>query len=74
MIQGRECPRFALEAGEPLRVLRQLFGQDLDRDIASQIRVGGATPGRPSQWSWPGKTARPPGSRLAWEAERAEII
>ena len=42
MVQRREDCGLALEPGEPLGVLCELFGQHLDRDVASQARVGGA--------------------------------
>jgi len=34
--------RFALEARETLRILDECLRQDLDRDVASQLGVGGA--------------------------------
>ena len=42
MIQRRERLRFALEAGEPLGVAGERVGQDLDRDVAIQLRVARA--------------------------------
>ena len=39
MIQRREHPRLALEACEPIRVARERTGQDLDRDVAPELRV-----------------------------------
>ncbi len=34
-----EHPRLALEAREPLGVLRQVLGQHLDRDVAAEARI-----------------------------------
>ena len=42
VVEGREDPRLALEAREPIRVLRKRLGQNLQRDIASKFRVAGA--------------------------------
>ena len=42
MIQRGEDFRFALEPGEPLGIGRDRVGQDLDRDVPLQPRVGGA--------------------------------
>ena len=42
MVERREHVRLALEAGEPLRVPRDFRGQDLDRDVAVQVRVSRA--------------------------------
>ena len=39
MIQRREHPRLALEAREPIRVARERARQDLDRDVAPELRV-----------------------------------
>ena len=39
VIQRREGLRFTLEAREPIRVVRERLGQDLDRDVAIQLRV-----------------------------------
>jgi hypothetical protein len=42
MVEGREQLRLTLEARQALRVARQLLRQHLDRDVASELRVGGA--------------------------------
>jgi hypothetical protein len=42
MIQLGERSGLALEAGEPLRVLRQRCWQHLERDVAIQLGVAGA--------------------------------
>jgi DNA-binding TFAR19-related protein (PDSD5 family) len=42
VVERGEKPGFALEAGEALRVLPQLRRQHLDRDLALELRVGGA--------------------------------
>ena len=42
VIQRREHLRFPLEAREPIRIARDRFGQDFDRDIAIQLRVSGS--------------------------------
>ncbi len=39
MIQRGEGLRFALEAREPVGVARERLGQDLDRDVAIELRV-----------------------------------
>ena len=39
MAQSRCCLRFALEAGERLRVPCHLVGQELERDEAVQARI-----------------------------------
>ena len=39
MVQRGEHPRLALEAREPIRVARERARQDLDRDVASELRV-----------------------------------
>ena len=39
MIQRREDFGFTLKAGQPFRVSRDRFGQDLERDVAIQLRV-----------------------------------
>ena len=39
MVQRRQGPGFTLEAREPLGVVRERLGQDLDRDIAVQRRI-----------------------------------
>ena len=41
VVQGRGGARLLLEAGEPARVLRKLFGKDLQRHLAAQAQVGG---------------------------------
>ncbi len=53
MVEGGEELRLAPEASQPLGVLPDLGGQDLDRHLAAQLRVGGPvhlahTPG--AQW------------------------
>ena len=42
IVQRREKMRLALEARQSNRVTRDGFGQDLDRDLATQALVGGA--------------------------------
>ena len=42
MVQRGERLRFALEAGEALRILRERLGQHLDRHLAPERGVGGA--------------------------------
>ena len=42
MVQGRDGPRLALEAGQAIGVLGDLVGEDLDRDLAAQAGVAGA--------------------------------
>ena len=42
MIQRGEDLGFALEARQPIGVVRERFGQDLDRDVAIQLRVARA--------------------------------
>jgi hypothetical protein len=42
MIQRGEGLRFTLEAREPVRVLRERLGQNLDGDVAIQLRVARA--------------------------------
>ena len=42
MVQRREHFRFALESGEPLSVAGHRRRQDLQGDLAFQLRVGGA--------------------------------
>ena len=39
MVQRREHPRFALEAGEPIGIARERGWQNLDRDVAPELRV-----------------------------------
>ena len=41
VIQGGDGSSFAMESGDPLRVARKLFGQDLDGHVALQLRVAG---------------------------------
>src|SRR5919201_1463403 len=42
MIERREKFRFALEAGQAVRIVRECFRQDLDRDLALQPRIARA--------------------------------
>ena len=42
VVEGGEQLRLALEAGEALRILRQLGRQHLDRHVAAELRVAGA--------------------------------
>ena len=42
MVEAGEDLRLPLEPGEPIRVSREGVGQDFQRDIAAQLRVGGA--------------------------------
>ncbi len=39
MVQRRQQAGFPLEAGQPLRIPRERFGQDLDRHLAAEARV-----------------------------------
>jgi hypothetical protein len=39
MVECRQEFGFALEPGEPVRILREHLQQDLDRDVAIQLRV-----------------------------------
>ena len=41
MREGGDRLRFALEALEGTRIRGHLFGKDLDRDLAVQLRVAG---------------------------------
>ena len=42
MVQRGEKPRFTLEAGQLLRMLRELFGKDFNGDFAPEPAVPGA--------------------------------
>ena len=42
MVQRRERLRFAREPREPIGIVRERVGQDLERDVAIQLRVAGA--------------------------------
>jgi rhodanese-related sulfurtransferase len=42
MIQGREALRFARERRKAVRLVRERVRQDLERDIASELRIAGA--------------------------------
>ena len=42
MIERREHLRFALEPRQPIGIGRERVRQDLDRDVAIQLRVAGA--------------------------------
>jgi hypothetical protein len=42
MIQRRERLRFAREARQPLRIVCECLGQDLDRDVAIQLGIARA--------------------------------
>ena len=42
VIERGEHARFALEAGEPIGMRRELARQDLDRDVASEPRIARA--------------------------------
>ncbi len=42
VVEGGEDSSFALEPRQPLGIVRQLRGQDLDRDLAPEPRVAGA--------------------------------
>ena len=42
MRQRRDCMRLALEARQAIRIGRELRRQDLDRDLATQLRVARA--------------------------------
>ena len=42
MIEGGECPRLPLKPFETLGILRNGGWQDFERDVASELRVGGA--------------------------------
>ena len=39
MVQRSEQPRFALEAGQFLRMLGELFRKDFNRDFATELGV-----------------------------------
>ena len=41
VIQLREGLGFTLEAREPISIVRERLGQDLDRDVTIQLRVAG---------------------------------
>ena len=41
MVQRREDLRFALEPRQALGIVRERVGQDLDRDVAIELRVAG---------------------------------
>ena len=41
VVQRGEGLGFTLEAREPISVVRERLGQDLDRDVAIQLRVAG---------------------------------
>ena len=41
VVQRGEGLRFPLEAREPIGVVRERLGQDLDRDVSIQLRVAG---------------------------------
>ena len=41
VVQRREGLGFTLEAREPICVVRECLGQDLERDVAIQLRVAG---------------------------------
>ena len=54
MVQRREKLCLTLEAGQALFVLRELFRQDFDRDVAVEFRVASAVDlalSRLSQWA-----------------------
>ena len=40
MIQFRQDLGFALKAGQPFRIVGKLIGQDLDRHLTIELRVG----------------------------------
>ena len=42
MVERGEEPAFALEPGESLGIRRESLGQELERDLAAELRVGGA--------------------------------
>ena len=42
MIQGGEHARFALEPRQPVRIVNDRIGKDLDRDLALEARITGA--------------------------------
>ena len=42
MVEGSEDLRFAFEAREPVRIGRERVGQNLERDVALQLRVARA--------------------------------
>jgi hypothetical protein len=42
MIERSQQPGFPLETGEPLRISRELGGQDLERDLTPELGVVGA--------------------------------
>jgi hypothetical protein len=47
MIEGRQHPRFTLEALQPVGIVRERPRQNLDGDIASKLGVTGAVELRP---------------------------
>ena len=53
MIERGEYPRLASEARQPGRVVRELLGKYLDRDLAAKAQIGGAVdlahPARPER-------------------------
>ena len=42
MVERRERVGFAVEASEPIGLLRERVGQNLQRDVAMELRVVGA--------------------------------
>ena len=42
VIQRRQRLGFALEAGQPIGIVRKGVGEDFDRDLATKVSVGGA--------------------------------
>ena len=42
MIQGGQRLRFTLQASQPIGVMGDRFGEDLDRNVAVELRVAGA--------------------------------
>ena len=42
MVQASENLRFPLKSGEPIRIVGNRLRQDLQRDLAVELRIGGA--------------------------------
>jgi hypothetical protein len=76
MVQRRKGLGFAQEAREPLGVVRERLGQDLDRDVTIELGVARpidfAMPPRPISWIRVKTPRRVPGARAKWLIIRAE--
>jgi hypothetical protein len=62
MIEGRQHPRFTLEALQPVGIVRERPRQNLDGDIASKLGVTGAVELRPCR------------QRRAWRESRTDRL